>query len=169
MVVLISSHADGQLLESLIRRLGMGAVQGSSTRGGVKAVRELCREDSPWRHIAVTPDGPRGPRRVVQPGLVYIASRTGMAIRPVGVAYGRCWRTKSWDQFAIPKPWTKGVSILGPHIFVPPDLPAEGLEEYRIRVQTEMDKATATAQLWMDTGVFPKHPPDITQYPRLAS
>jgi hypothetical protein len=105
--VLISKHADGQVLGALITSLGMGMVCGSTNtgrdRGGVEAVRKLVAVDNPWRHLAVTPDGPRGPRREVQPGVIYIASRTGMKIVSVGVGYRRPWRAGSWDRFALPE------------------------------------------------------------------
>ena len=107
LAVLISAHADGQVLGGLIRMTGMDMVLGSTNRGGVEAVRQLVQPDAPWRNVAVTPDGPRGPRRVVQPGIVYIASRTGMKVVPIGVGYDRPWRVGSWDRFAVPKPGSR--------------------------------------------------------------
>src|SRR5437016_3708999 len=97
--VLISAHADGQLLGSLIRAMRMRMILGSSTRGGVEAVRQLIRPDVPWKNLAVTPDGPRGPRRIVQPGIVYVASRTGRRIVTISVGYDRPWQLRSWDRF----------------------------------------------------------------------
>src|SRR5262249_20494883 len=89
--VLISEHADGELIADLIRHLGFRAVRGSTTRGGVRVVREMLglQQDA---HFAVTPDGPRGPRRRVQLGLVYLSSRLGMPIVPAGFASERPWR-----------------------------------------------------------------------------
>ena len=55
----------------------------------------------------MTPDGPRGPRRKVQPGAVFLAAQTGLPIVPLGVAYANAWRAKSWDQFAVPKPFSQ--------------------------------------------------------------
>jgi lysophospholipid acyltransferase (LPLAT)-like uncharacterized protein len=154
--VLISNHADGKILGSLIHSMGMGMVCGSTNRGGVEAVRKLTRPDVPWRHLAVTPDGPRGPRRVVQPGVIYVASRTGMKIVPVGVAYTRPWRAKSWDAFAIPKPMTKAVCVTPEPIVVPDKLKSDGLEEYRLKLQAEMDRVNSLAEEWIETGNRPK-------------
>lgn len=145
--VLISRHADGQLLGSLIGHLGMGLVEGSTTRGGIEAVRKMIHEDAPWRHLAITPDGPRGPRRVVQHGLVYVASRTGMRIVPVGVGYRQPWRFTSWDRFALPKPFSRALCITDEPIAVPPSLRAADLEPYREQVQAEMDRLNALAEL----------------------
>jgi lysophospholipid acyltransferase (LPLAT)-like uncharacterized protein len=165
--VLISRHADGKLLGSLIASLGMGLVEGSTTRGGIEAVRKMTREHTPWRHLAITPDGPRGPRRVVQQGVVYIASRTGMKIVPVGVGYRRPWRFGSWDRFALPKPLTPAVCLTAEPIAVPDSLRAADLESHRLRVQAEMDRLNALAESVAETGrlTHPSEPQPL----RLAS
>lgn len=152
MAVLVSQHRDGQLLGSLVKSLGMGMVCGSSTRGGVEAVRKLVAPDFPYRHLAVTPDGPRGPRRVAQPGLVYVASRTGMKVVCVGVGHRRPWRLRSWDRFAVPKPFTAARVLIGDAVRVPPGLKATELEPWRLRIQAEMDRLSAAAEAWAETG-----------------
>jgi lysophospholipid acyltransferase (LPLAT)-like uncharacterized protein len=152
LAVLISAHADGQVLGGLITAMGMEMVKGSTTRGGVEAVRKLISPDTRWRNLAVTPDGPRGPRRVVQQGILYVASRTGMKIVPVGVGYRRPWRLKSWDRFAVPKPFSRVRCVTGEPVAVPADLRAAGLEEYRLVVQAEMDRLNAAAERWTETG-----------------
>jgi hypothetical protein len=152
--VLISQHRDGQLLGSLIQSLGMGMVSGSTTRGGVEAVRKLVDENAPFRHLAVTPDGPRGPRRVVQQGLVYVASRTGMKVACVGVGYRRPWRLASWDRFALPRPFTRARCLTADPIAVPAGLKAAQLEPYRLRIQAEMDRLNAAAEAWAESGRF---------------
>jgi len=152
LAVLISSHADGQILGGLITAMGMKMVLGSTTRGGVEALRQLVRPDTSWRNLAITTDGPRGPRRIAQPGAVYIASRTGMKIVPVGVGYSRPWRLKSWDHFAIPKPFSRCRAIAGVPIAVPSNLRSSGIEEYRRLLQDEMDRVNAAAEDWVATG-----------------
>jgi lysophospholipid acyltransferase (LPLAT)-like uncharacterized protein len=168
MAVLISQHRDGQLLGSLIKSLGMGMVCGSTTRGGVDAVRKLVDPNAPFRHVVVTPDGPRGPRRVVQPGLVYVASRTGMKVVCVGVGYRRPWRLGSWDRFAVPRPFSAARCLIGEGVVVPPGLKAAQLEPYRLRIQSEMDRLNAAAEAWAETGRL-ELPPPAEQPLRLAS
>ena len=141
--VLISQHRDGQLLGSLIQSLGMGMVTGSTTRGGVEAVRKLVDENAPFRHLAVTPDGPRGPRRVVQ---------QGMKVACVGVGYRRPGRLGSWDTFAIPRPFTRARCVTADPIAVPAGLKAAQLEPYRLRIQDEMDHLNALAEGWAEGG-----------------
>ena len=169
LAVLISAHADGQLLGGLIKAMGMEMVLGSSTRGGVEAVRQLVRSDVKWKHLAITTDGPRGPRRIVQPGAVYIASRTGMKIVPVGVGYRMPWRMKSWDRFAIPRPFRLAYLLTSEAIAVPPDLRSAGLEEYRVKVQAEMDRLNAAAEEWAETGVLNVPPAAPSSELRIAS
>lgn len=158
LAVLISKHADGRLLGGLIDAIGMEQVQGSTNRGGVEAVRQLVRGEAGRRHLAVTPDGPRGPRREVQSGIVYVASRTGMQIVPVGVGYRRPWRLGSWDRFAIPKPGTAAKLVYGDPIPVPDRLRTAELEPYRLVVQAEMERVSSIAETWAETGRYPTIP-----------
>ena len=168
MAVLVSRHADGQLLRSLLASTGTGMVHGSSTRGGIEAVKKMVAEEFRYRHIAVTPDGPRGPRRVVQPGIIYIASRTGMLIVPTGIGFERPWRLKSWDRMAIPKPFCRARQITADPISVPNGLRTAGLETYRQIVQDELDRLTAAAERWAETGRL-VIPPPAEEARRLAS
>ncbi|VTS01912.1 lysophospholipid acyltransferase family protein [Tuwongella immobilis] len=145
--VLISQHADGQLITKICKRLGFSVVNGSTTRGGVKAFREMV-SISETSHLAITPDGPRGPRRIVQPGVVMLAARTGLPIVTMGIAYAAAWRAKSWDRFAMPKPFSRAHLVTGELIHVPATVTPETLEPYRLWVQASLDHATAAAEAW---------------------
>ncbi|HVK17493.1 MAG TPA: lysophospholipid acyltransferase family protein [Fimbriiglobus sp.] len=168
--VLISKHADGQLLGSLIQAMGMGMVLGSTNRGGIEAVRQLVNGEGARRHLVITPDGPRGPRRVLQPGIVYVASRTGMQIAPIAVGYDRPWRAGSWDRFAVPRPRSRVRLVTDQPITVPPGVRSDELERYRLLVQAEMDRLTIAAEQWAETNRFeaPALPAEPAA-PRLAS
>jgi lysophospholipid acyltransferase (LPLAT)-like uncharacterized protein len=128
-VALISRHADGELIAQVCRWFGVRAVRGSSRRGGAAALRELIEEHA-RSHILVTPDGPRGPRRCVQPGAVYLASCTGLPIVPVGVGFSRAWRAPSWDRLALPWPGSTVYVVVHPPVSVPGQLNREGLTPY---------------------------------------
>jgi lysophospholipid acyltransferase (LPLAT)-like uncharacterized protein len=149
---LVSRHTDGQLLSMLIGTTGMQIVRGSTNRGGVAAVREMLRSDIAPRHLAVTPDGPRGPRRVVQQGVLYLASRTRMRIVPIGVGFYRPWRVNSWDSFAVPRPFSRVRCLFGEPLVVPPNLGQDDLQPHGIRLQSELNRLTAAAQGWADSG-----------------
>ncbi len=145
--VLISQHADGELIAQVCHHIGFGTVRGSSTRGGVRALLEL-REVSSWSHLMITPDGPRGPRRKIQPGIVQLASCTGLPVVPVGVGFTRAWRFKSWDRFALPKPFSTVCLVAPPSLLVPPEVSREQTEEYRRLIEQTMLAATAEAEQW---------------------
>jgi hypothetical protein len=152
--ILISQHADGELIAQVCRFLGFGAVRGSTTRGGGPALLALQRH-SREAHLAVTPDGPRGPRRRVQPGLILLASVTGLPIVAFGVGYSRAWRARSWDRFAVPLPWSAAHCVVTPAIHVPPRLSRPELERYRRLVEDWMQDATAAGERWAQGGPHP--------------
>lgn len=152
--VLISQHADGELITQVAQWLGFNVVRGSSTRGGVQALRH-CLRAAESGHLAVTPDGPRGPRRHVHDGLIYLAARTGLPIVPIGIGYCRPWRARSWDRFAVPRPWTRGRCVSGTPITIPADMEREHLEGYRQQVEGALLHAGDIAERWAETGIWP--------------
>jgi lysophospholipid acyltransferase (LPLAT)-like uncharacterized protein len=152
---LISQHADGELIAKICGNLGLGVVRGSSTRGGGPALMELVR-CSRHAHLGVTPDGPRGPRRRVQPGVVFLAAITGLPIIGFGVGFDRAWRARSWDRFAIPLPFSTARFVLAPAIHVPAGLNRSEMEAYRLLVEEYMLQASQAAEHWAQTGRRPE-------------
>ncbi|HKK93300.1 MAG TPA: lysophospholipid acyltransferase family protein, partial [Longimicrobiales bacterium] len=130
----------------VLQRLGYGTARGSSTRGGVRALRELLRAGRSGRVLAVTPDGPQGPREVMKTGPLVLAGRSGVPIIPIGVGMSRAWRLSSWDRFSIPRPFSRVHIRYGDPVHVPPDLDEAGMEALRERVQAAMDELTASAR-----------------------
>lgn len=102
--VLVSLSEDGRLLFEALRRCGLSAVRGSSSRGGAEALEELLYRLGAGRCVALTPDGPRGPRHSVAPGVVALARWSGRPIVPVAAACSRAWVLPSWDRFIVPWP-----------------------------------------------------------------
>ncbi len=151
--MLLSRHSDGQLLSTTLRHFGIEQVCGSEGRGGVEALRNLIRV-SERKHIALIPDGPRGPRRRVKLGLIYLAARSGLPVVPSGFGLRRPWRLKSWDRFALPRPWSRAAYVVGPPIFVPQNASKFELEHYRSVVQDCLDANTRAAEGWAETGVL---------------
>jgi lysophospholipid acyltransferase (LPLAT)-like uncharacterized protein len=105
--IVVSEAREGQYLADLALALGYRAVRGSSTRGGARALLGAVRELREGRSVAFTPDGPRGPRRQLKPGVVAAAQRGGGTIVPIHAEADRAWRLHSWDRFVIPKPGAK--------------------------------------------------------------
>lgn len=144
--VLISQHTDGEYIARAIGNMGFGVIRGSSTRGGTKAMINMVREAGRGHFLAVTPDGPRGPRETVQSGIIFLARKTGLPILPIGLGYSNCWRLPSWDGFRIPKPFSRVVLNFGEPISIPPELKEGEFEGYRQRLEESLKGLTATAE-----------------------
>jgi hypothetical protein len=130
--IIVSQHRDGDLIAKTIERLGFGTVRGSSTRGGSAAQLQFCRRKDV--DFGVTPDGPRGPRHTLKPGLIHLAAQTGCPILPATCSYARYRQFGSWDGFMLPHPFTRAlVRTSAPfHVDVSP---SDDLEPYRIRLE----------------------------------
>lgn len=147
--ILISHHADGELIAQACQRLGVGVVRGSSRHGGTAALLELHRV-SRETHLAVTPDGPRGPRRTLQMGVVRMAAQVGLPIVPMGVGFKRCWRASSWDRFAAPMPFSDVHLVGGEPTVVPREMKPDQTEYYRQLVEKRLNEATDDAERWAE-------------------
>ena len=149
MQILISDHRDGELITQVVKRLGFGVVRGSTTRGGARALREMTQRVDRG-HLCVTPDGPKGPRRHVHQGMIYLASRTGLPIVGAGMAFGNPWRARSWDRFAIPRPFRAAACVVPQPLTVPRDADRDTLEDCRQEVERRMRIAMIEAEAWVD-------------------
>ncbi len=144
--ILISQHRDGEYIARLAARLGFQVVRGSATRGGARAFRELIGALRGGRNVAITPDGPKGPRRQVKSGVVELARLSGMPILPVAFAAGRARVLgRSWDQFFVPVPGSPAAYVWGEPIRVPAGTDREGLAKYRQVLADRLDALTAEA------------------------
>jgi hypothetical protein len=103
-------------------------------------------------HMAITPDGPRGPRRQLAQGPIFLASRLGLPIVPMGLGYDRPWRTPTWDKFAVPRPFSRARGVVGPEIYIPPDLDRTGMEVRRRAVERLLTELTVDAENWAASG-----------------
>lgn len=155
--VLISQHADGEIIAEICRHLGVPVVRGSTTRGGVEAVRGLLRVGRK-AHLAITPDGPRGPRQRVKPGIVFLAAELGLPVVPVGFGMQRPWRLRSWDGFALPRPGHRATCVTGTPIVVPPHADAAQREKCRVLLEEELCEVTRAAEDWAESGVLNPQP-----------
>jgi lysophospholipid acyltransferase (LPLAT)-like uncharacterized protein len=148
LTVLVSRHRDGELLGYLFTASRMNLIRGSSRRGGVAALLGLLAAARQGRHLALTPDGPRGPRRSVQPGILYLAAQTGWPIIPIGVGFQKAWRMPSWDCFAVPRPFTRVRCIIGEPLYLPSRLPRRMFHPYAELLRRTLNQLCAQARLW---------------------
>jgi lysophospholipid acyltransferase (LPLAT)-like uncharacterized protein len=123
--VLVSRSKDGDYIARALESFGFKTVRSSTSSGKINALRGLARELSAGWHVAITPDGPRGPVYDAQPGAVFLAQLTGHTIAPFGCATDRVWRLRSWDRFEIPKPFSRAVIVYGEAMTIPRRLTEE--------------------------------------------
>ncbi len=148
-VVLVSRHGDGEIISQILHRLGYGTVRGSSTRGGLRALLEMARDGRRGHPLGVTPDGPRGPRHVLQPGVLVIAQKSGLPIVPMSVGMRRGRLLDSWDRFQLPYPFSRVLVLLGDPIHVPPEGEGEAfLAEWGGRVSAAIEELETKAEAW---------------------
>ncbi len=202
LTVLVSQHRDGELITQVLRHLKFKSIRGSTTRGGVAALRRMLRmEDrkpksenelaqsrkgakflggfASWREtltsppsiihprssLILTPDGPRGPRRHLAEGAIYLASRLQMPIVCMGFGFDQPWRQNSWDRFALPRPFSRARAVISSFIDIPTDLavkseirklksetPRSELESWRVRVEGILNQVTCEAEAWAESG-----------------
>jgi hypothetical protein len=117
-VVITSQNFDGEWIARILHRFGFGTARGSTSRGGARALVQLRRDLATGRPAAFTVDGPRGPARVVQPGVVFLAGATGQPILPYHIESDRHWTLNSWDRAQIPKPFSTVALVFGEPIVV---------------------------------------------------
>jgi lysophospholipid acyltransferase (LPLAT)-like uncharacterized protein len=152
LAMLLSRHQDAEVLSHIARHMGFAYVRGSTNRGGVTALRELLRK-SRKMHLTITPDGPRGPRRQMSTGPIYLASKLQIPIVLLGFGYQRPWRVRNaWDQFAIPRPFSRATVVVPQEIYVPPDLSRDEMEKHRCQIEAALNLANRDAETWAESG-----------------
>ena len=137
-VVLTSASKDGAVLESAVAVCNIEAVRGSSSRRAVAALIALRKAVKSGNDVCITPDGPRGPRYKLQPGIIKMAESTGASIVPIRVEFDRCWKLGTWDAFRIPVPFSKVSVILEKSVKVEAGIDAEQFEKTRLELEAIM-------------------------------
>jgi hypothetical protein len=143
--MMISQHRDGEFIARAVRQFGIESVRGSTTRGGLSALRGMIRVFRSGANLAITPDGPQGPKHVVQIGVIELARQTGAPILPVTYSASRKKVFGSWDHFIVPLPFCRVAYLWGEPLLVPGDADKEGMEECRRLLQERMRKITEEA------------------------
>jgi lysophospholipid acyltransferase (LPLAT)-like uncharacterized protein len=134
-VVLTSASQDGTTLATAMEAFGIGSIRGSSSRRAVAALIGMKNALLEGKDVCVTPDGPKGPRYKVQPGLLKIAQTTGTDIIPIHIRYSSAWRLSSWDRFVIPKSFSKVTVIFDKPISIPKNISETEFEAARAKLE----------------------------------
>lgn len=144
-VALVSDHADGEYLARLMVRQGFETARGSSTRGGTRGLRQLARAARRGKDLAVTPDGPRGPRHRVKEGALMAARISGLPLVPLAAGASSAWRFPSWDRFMVPRPFARIRICYGAPVRIPRTVPRDELRTRARELEETLRRLTARA------------------------
>jgi len=136
--VMISENFDGEWIARIIERFGYGTSRGSTSRGGQRALLKLKRLMAEGRPAGFAVDGPRGPARTVQPGVVWLAKLTGNPVVPFHMEASKSWSLSSWDRTQIPRPFSTVALAVGAPIDVAGDADEAGIEAKRVEVEQSL-------------------------------
>jgi lysophospholipid acyltransferase (LPLAT)-like uncharacterized protein len=145
MHMLISAHPDGRIIADAVSHFGVGAIAGSTSRGGSAALRTMLKRLREGDCVGITPDGPRGPAMTASVGIVNLARLARAPILPITFATSRRRVLPTWDRFYLPWPFGRGVYIWGEPIEIPAELDESGLEHARLLVETGMVQMVSEA------------------------
>jgi lysophospholipid acyltransferase (LPLAT)-like uncharacterized protein len=148
-VVMTSRNFDGEWIAHILHRFGFATARGSTSRGGARALAQMRRDLLAGRPAAFTVDGPRGPARVVQRGVAFLAGSTGHPILPYHVESNRHWTLGSWDRTQIPKPFAQVALAIGEPLEVP-GTDDEVVERFTVRVEESLRRLEERARQMLD-------------------
>ncbi len=144
--ILVSRSDDGEIIARILQAQGHETVRGSTSKGGLRAMSKLIKDlKNKRRPGAIIPDGPRGPRFQVQPGVIMLAKKTGYPIIPASYSAKKIKVFSSWDRFVLPYPFTRCRMVFGKPIPVSPDADPVGLENCRKALENELNRITKSA------------------------
>ncbi len=152
LATLISQSRDGEYIARVTERWGYTVVRGSSSRGGTGALREMVRVMRAGHSLAVTPDGPRGPRRKLKPGALLAARLSGVPVIPTAAAATRAWWLGGWDRFLVPKPLARVRLVYGEPRTIPRDADDAMLATVGLELEAELNALTARAEHGLGAG-----------------
>jgi lysophospholipid acyltransferase (LPLAT)-like uncharacterized protein len=147
---LVSPHRDGQIVGRALKRFGFHAILGSTNRRGFSAFKQMLRANREGSDIALVPDGPKGPRYQVQIGVIELAKLTGRPVVPVTFSSSKRILFKTWDQFLLPYPFSRGVFIWGEPVHVDPKGDRTHLEERRALLERRLNELTEKADHYFE-------------------
>ncbi len=148
LVVMTSNSFDGEYIARFIKRFGYGAIRGSSSRGGFRALIEMIKAMRDGLPMAFSVDGPRGPRYEAKLGPVILAKKTGNPILPFVIETQKFWTVKSWDKMQIPKPFTRALTIIGEPIYVNAKADDAEIESRLGELQHSLDSLVKQGKEW---------------------
>ena len=148
--MVISESKDGELVAVTCEKFGHRPARGSSTRGGKKALMEIVRNMKMGYPGAITVDGPKGPPHIVKPGVIEVARICKCAILPFSFSVDKSWVIKkSWDQFIIPKPFSKIIVVIGEPIYISDDISRDKFNEIALYIGEKIEEGGKIADSYL--------------------
>lgn len=145
--IMASQHKDGKLVGEAMKHFShLDYVLGSTTRGWMAGVKSMLKVARKGFDLALTPDGPKGPRHEVKMGAIGIAKITGMPIYPVAFIAKNKKIFNSWDKYMLPYPFSKAVYIYGEPIEIDRKASDDEMEEARLKLQNSLNDLTKQAE-----------------------
>ena len=141
LLALASASNDGELIARVLESTGNDTIRGSSSKGGFKALLQMIKQIKKGQPGAITPDGPRGPKYVLQSGTISLAQKSKVPLIPVHIEASRQWIfKKSWDQHKLPKPFATILIAVGEPFYVPERLSGEEFLKVKLEFEEVMKK-----------------------------
>ena len=137
-----SSHSDGMITSLAFKYLGMNVILGSSKKGGMQAFRKMIKRLQLGESIAITPDGPKGPKEQVKEGIIKLAQISNTPIIPLVWATEKFKTINSWDDFVLPYPFSKGIYCYGKPINIKKNINVNQFELERQKLENELKRLT---------------------------
>ena len=144
--IMISQSFDGEYIARIVKKLGIRAVRGSSSRGGAAALIGMRNELEKGISVAFTSDGPRGPIYVAKPGPIMLAKLTGRSVNCAYIAVKNAWTLNSWDRMIIPRPFSRACAYLSSPIQVPRNATDEQMKALHQRLQETLERCRLRAE-----------------------
>jgi lysophospholipid acyltransferase (LPLAT)-like uncharacterized protein len=149
LATLISQHRDGDYIAGIVEGWwGFTAIRGSSSRGGSLALRNIVRTLKAGTAVAVTPDGPRGPRERMKPGPLLAARMAGVPLIPVSAGANRAWWVQSWDRFLVPKPFSRIRLEYGEPVMLSAKADEREMDDVSTELEHQLAALTARVDDW---------------------
>jgi len=151
--VVISNNRDGEIVTRVLGRFGGTPLRGSTRdprkkqdKGGAAALRTAVQKLDAGEVVALTPDGPRGPRMRAQAGAAVMSAMTGRPVLPFAWATRRARVLRSWDRFLVPWPFDRGIYVVGDPI-LPQGTDEQAIEAHRLAIETALNEITRRVDL----------------------
>ncbi|MDH4046501.1 MAG: DUF374 domain-containing protein [Gammaproteobacteria bacterium] len=132
---LISASVDGDVPSRIARSWGAEVVRGSANNTGALVLRDMHGLFRRGISVVSIADGPTGPKAVFKTGVVLMARIANVPMVPIGCAAESAWYLNRWDDFMIPKPFSRIVLAVGEPVTIPPKTPVDAMENYRQQME----------------------------------